>query len=478
MAKSKQSKLPANEANGRIVGFDPPALSLLAGARALIEARGGIVLGEAATQDAESLATAYDYAQIDPQLAEATSPTRRHEPEPPLGVGYAGLSPAWRRRLIDWLEEPAGKAPPVFQELYVAMLESSLLERAIELHATANPREISRFAIQLVAANSLQIQPTWRGRPALLLGRAQLLGRVLSGLTEFWVDWWLTPDTPLALRDLALGQQARLGIELTAEQLALLVQEWDISSAHVSPSLAALRLDDLRAAAGGDPLQAALARLGEEGNRPLPWRTAHRDLRFALPQPTLRPLLEPQLAEAFAMPNSYPAPAAAAAEPEPPAPTPDAQAPPAPASPVPASRSKAVALTDPNNSFGLAVNPAAAEPKTKGKQAAPKKEAAAEEYVLVVEFGYSRSEYYPFALEIAQRLPTYIAILDEKRELVHRVVLARKQLRTFWRLYEYIQNWGETRVYLNGEQLEPWRINPWSPDFAGTRGGWTYPSWR
>ncbi|MGL4651540.1 MAG: hypothetical protein ACRC1H_19190, partial [Caldilineaceae bacterium] len=84
------------------------------------------------------------------------------------------------------------------------------------------------------------------------------------------------------------------------------------------------------------------------------------------------------------------------------------------------------------------------------------------DYSLVLEFGHSRSEFYDFAVEIAQRQSSYVALLDENRRLVHRVVLGRTQMRTFWRLWDYVQNWADTRVYVNGVLLEKWKIWPWS----------------
>ena len=46
-----------------------------------------------------------------------------------------------------------------------------------------------------------------------------------------------------------------------------------------------------------EPLAYALTQLGEAAVQPQAWRCVHRGVRIALPQPDLRPLLEPLLAE-------------------------------------------------------------------------------------------------------------------------------------------------------------------------------------
>ncbi len=81
---------------------------------------------------------------------------------------------------------------------------------------------------------------------------------------------------------------------------------------------------------------------------------------------------------------------------------------------------------------------------------------------LILEFGHSRSEFFEFALELAQRMETYTQLTDESRKLVHRVVFKKGDIRRFWRLWDYVQSWANTRVYLNGEELEKWKIFPYS----------------
>ncbi len=62
-----------------------------------------------------------------------------------------------------------------------------------------------------------------------------------------------------------------------------------------SHALLTLRLSSLATNLGSDPLAYALVQLPEGAKEARPWRTQHRDLRIALPQPELRPILEPLL---------------------------------------------------------------------------------------------------------------------------------------------------------------------------------------
>ena len=82
---------------------------------------------------------------------------------------------------------------------------------------------------------------------------------------------------------------------------------------------------------------------------------------------------------------------------------------------------------------------------------------------LILEFGHSRSEFFEFALELAQRVESYTQIADENRKLIHRVIFKKRELRQFWRLWDYVQSWSSTQVFLNGEELQKWKIYPYSP---------------
>ncbi|RIK27067.1 MAG: hypothetical protein DCC55_39615, partial [Chloroflexi bacterium] len=70
----------------------------------------------------------------------------------------------------------------------------------------------------------------------------------------------------------------------------------------------------------------------------------------------------------------------------------------------------------------------------------------------MLEFGHSRSELFRFALSIAQRMPGFSQLLDENRKLVYRVIFKKSEMRNFWRLWDYVQSWSSTHIYLNGQE--------------------------
>ena len=53
-------------------------------------------------------------------------------------------------------------------------------------------------------------------------------------------------------------------------------------------------------------------------------------------------------------------------------------------------------------------------------------------------------------------------IMDEDRRLVHCAAFRKSDMRRFWRIWDYVQNWSATRVYLNGEEIDRWKIWPYS----------------
>jgi hypothetical protein len=53
-------------------------------------------------------------------------------------------------------------------------------------------------------------------------------------------------------------------------------------------------------------------------------------------------------------------------------------------------------------------------------------------------------------------------IMDETRQIVHRISYQKRHMRQFWRLWDYVQNWSSTRVYLNGQEMEKWKVWPYS----------------
>jgi hypothetical protein len=370
----------------RIAGRDAPAAQVLAAAQT---AWPHIQVLARPTAD-----TAHDYTQIDLELT--LPPAATAPPTPPVaGVGYAGLTPQQRARFWQWLDDPTTPAPAVFQQLYLAHLEVTLLE-GLAL-AKLVPQELGR----------LHAAPAWAGHEGL--GRVTLLSAWLAQDGELLARWINTAGLPVALLGLAVGYQAQLGGALTPEVAAHLLGAWQMTERPARPALLALRLRSLATNLSAEPLAYALAQLGPSATTPRPWRTNHRDLRLALPQPDLRPVLEPLLTEIIAVGET--------AEP----------------------------------------TPALAETAETG-------EATLDEqgWRLVLEFGQSRSDLFDFALTIAQRLPAFAQLLDENRKLVYRVIFKKGDMRNFWRLWSYVQSWSTTRIYLNGRELEKWQVFPYS----------------
>jgi hypothetical protein len=81
---------------------------------------------------------------------------------------------------------------------------------------------------------------------------------------------------------------------------------------------------------------------------------------------------------------------------------------------------------------------------------------------LILEFGSNRSEYFDYVLTQARKLPGYSQLMDEDRRIVYRIIFRKSEMRRFWRLWDYVHGWTSTRVYLNGEELEKWKVWPYS----------------
>ncbi len=337
-----------------------------------------------------------DYTQIDPGLSVAEARPTQPLPPPTAGLGYAGLTPGQRRHFLSWLDEPITPAPPLFQQLYLAYLEVALFEGGRRQQQAR--QELRRLADE----------PVWQAHEGLV--RTALLGCWLAQDGPGLAEWIGSGQLPPLLLGLALGWQALCHTPLTVEEIATLLDHWQITTAPPVAAVLALRLNSLTTNLGEEPLRYALLQLGAEGQAPRSWRTQHRDLRLTLPQPDLRPILEPLFHEL-------------------------------------------VAIMD-------VEEPSAATP-TSSKQAAS---TAAEDlgWHLVLEFGHSRSDLFTFALTIAQRLPTFVQILDENRRLIYRVVFKKSEMRAFWRLWDYVQSWSSTHVYLNGAEVEKWKVYPYS----------------
>ncbi len=253
---------------------------------------------------------------------------------------------------------------------------------------------------------SLAMHPIWQNDE--WLGRAILFGYWIEQDGEKLAEWLEQGRLSPALLGIALGMQARLATPFTPGELGAVLTAWKLASAIPEPDLLKLRLASLTSALGAEPLTYALAQTGDAATTPVPWRCAHRGLRVALPQPDLRPALEGPLADMLVVADIDHAP-------------------------VQSSEGDDISGT-PGDS----------------------------RWQLILEFGHSRSEFFEPILVRCRRLPGFTQLMDEDRKLVYRVVFARSELRRFWQIWDYVQGWSTARVYLNGEELEKWKVWPYS----------------
>jgi len=337
-----------------------------------------------------------DYALVDPALTLDFQPTAVPPAQslPPSGAGYAAFTPGQRAQLLQWLNEPTEAAPPAFQQFYLAQLEVGLLESA-----TA--------AAVMAEAQRLQQAPAWRHH--LGLARLRLLAHWLAQDGSGLAAWLGEESAPGSLLGVALGLQALLQQALLPQQVVTLFRHWSPETALPSNVLLTMRLSSLTTTLGSEPLAYALAQLTDELRQPRPWRSQHRDLRVALPQPDLRPPLAPLLRD--------------------------------------------LTLLD----ASIDDNPDTAA-RDEGRDDTPEDNAAVRGWQLVLEFGESRSDFFALALSAAQKLPGYVALMDEDRHMVHRVHFRKGEVRRFWRLWEYVQSWSSTKVYLNGDEISKWDL--------------------
>lgn len=441
LAKDVIPQLTSN-AFARIVGRNAPLHWLLVKAADALAAR-------AITVRPPHIDPLEDYAQIDPSLArlpvDELPRTHFHGTDGPAnGLGYVGFDAEARSRFLLWLDHPERDAPTSFQTLYLAHIESALVEAA----ATDDTRTIEQVIATLRA---LEVWPHWRRhaqRARTLLFAYLLLGDGAQ------IGAWLAegfPTQPVA--DVALGWQALLGARLTPAVVLGLARLWDIADEKLDVAVVALRLRSLTEDMGVDPLTYALraalpgaalpgavlpgaalpeaivpdevvpeaaARVQAQQSGPggavaaaaaaKPWRSAHRDLRVDFVQLEMKPWIAPLLAELL----------------------------------------DDVPRTD------------AADAAVSVPQAATEAEATTGEWTLILEFQHSRSEYFELALKQAQRLSGYSALVDENRHVVHRVLIKKAEMRRFWQLWDYVMSWSGTRVYVNGVELDKWKIYPYS----------------
>ncbi len=76
-------------------------------------------------------------------------------------------------------------------------------------------------------------------------------------------------------------------------------------------------------------------------------------------------------------------------------------------------------------------------------------------WYLVTEFEQTNSRYFQKALALAQKLPGFIKLMDERNVLIYRNIFSPEDLLGFEELYELIRTWRNTRVYIKGEEVDP-----------------------
>ncbi|MCB0116578.1 MAG: hypothetical protein KDD84_20915 [Caldilineaceae bacterium] len=411
----------------RIVGRDRPA------AAALEDALTGA--GPTFRRSASRSHPHSDYAQIDPQLPllETDQPV----PLPPPDAGYAGLTDAQRGFFYRWLHAPEQAAPPAYLRLYLAHIETHLFLG--EKEATA-----ARTALL-----DLLGTPAWSSFQGLT--RAALLAGWLAQDDRTIARVLARGHVSPALMGVALGWQALLNHPLRGDEVLAAHRSWRGASEVDLPPAAIVQLNigSLAATLGADPLQHALAQItpappppvtadntsaddtaAPEGPPGWPgawtaWRCAHRDLTVELPAPDVRPTLAPLLSELLQTAQIF--------------------------TQREIEASLALAAESDNED---------AEDDTSGDDGV---EISRPNWHLVLEFGESRSQFYDHVVFVAQKQPNYVMLMDEGRQIVHRLLYQKRNIRQFWRIWDYVQKWSNVRVYVNGQEVEKWKIWPYSP---------------
>jgi hypothetical protein len=346
-----------------------------------------------------------DASASDPSLTTEALTTSPPPPQP--GTSYAGLTPAQRYAFIVWSRKPENPAPAAFQQIYLANLEARLLEITYRQTAIEKLIELGTAA-------------TWANN--LALHRTYLLSCWLQQDGPRLVDWINTRRMPADLLGVALGLQALIGVPLTAPELGTVIATWQLG-VRLPTDLLKLRLDSLTAILGRAPLVYGLSQLDTDATAPRPWRTSHRGLRLLIPQPNLRPLLEPSLRDLLAV---------------------------------------ADVSEDEEIPIGTLASLDTSQPTTPSPEQPDQPSLEELGWRLILEFGSNRSEYFDYVLIQAQKLSGYSQIMDEDRRIVYRIIFRKSEMRRFWRLWDYVHGWTSTRVYLNGEELEKWKVWPYS----------------
>ncbi len=363
-------------------------------------------------------ATTEDYVQIDLKLAIQATPILSEEAR--VGTGYAGLTPTQRYHFLQWLDHVDLAAPAAFRHLYLAHLETNLFDKPQQQQAAH--QELRRLADI----------PAWQEED--LLWQTLLLSFQLLAQGEALSSWLATAHAlPTTHWGIALGQLALLEQPMTVDLLATLLRRWQIADLLPPRSILQLRLDFLINSLGAEPLLFLRQQLDEAALRPRPWRTAHRDLRVLAAQPDLRQGVTPLLRDLSTMTEHMA---------ETPKDTSDE-----------GSDADQAALQKSDEDGGGQQNSDRHGSTTKSKN----------KWQLVLEFGDSRSEYFIFALNQAQRMPGYLQLMDENRRMIHRVHFEKAEMRRFWSIWEYVQSWSSTQVYLNGNEVQKVFVYPYSP---------------
>lgn len=342
-----------------------------------------------------------DYAQIDPALAAAAveMPSSVWAQQPPAsGLSYAGFTPQQRGAFLTWQHTPLLPAPLACQQLFLANLEVRLLES--RQHADAAQAQLQ---LMLTAA-------AWSDNPAAW--RVALLAAWLTQDGTKLATWLATQPIPSELLGIAFGMQALLGAPLGADQVLPAAMAWRLAQGETKAAILSLRVQTVTASLGADPLAHLLRQRDAAERQPRPWRCQHRSLRLHVPQPNLQRGTEALILELMASVDTN-------------------------------------ALARPDYS------PA----DDNGPQAEPDELSRAH---IIVEFGHSRSEYFSFALNQAQKQRGFTQLLDEDRHLVYRVPFRKNEMRHFWQLWNYVQSWSTTSVYREGRKLQKWQIYPYS----------------
>ncbi|MBV7333258.1 hypothetical protein KFU94_34500 [Chloroflexi bacterium TSY] len=341
-----------------------------------------------------------DYAQVDTNLIITPPNEGDTIPIPHPSLGYAGLTPEQRYLFLQWLQQPTATAPLAFQNLYLAHLETNLIQQNNKTQDT------------LLSLQYLQSSSEWRDNQAL--SRAILLGLWLLQDGKRLSAWIAQGFVHVNLFTTAVGHLALLREKTTPALLRQLLKYWIGIQDEPSSDIMTMRLSSLQETLGQELLAYGLEQLSNDEKKPRPWRCAHRDLRFAVPQPNLRLILEPylhELAELTAEEKLEP--------------------------------------------MGL-VNSKDVENRD------TEEEMPEDVWQLVLEFGHSRSEYFDYVLHQAKKRPGFRQLMDEDRNMVYRLIFHKREIRHFWVLWDYVQNWSTVHVYLRGEELEKWKIWPYS----------------